>query len=320
MAIGGLFGNQAANEDSQSQQAMIDAQMAGFNLSSPYLSNLYSGANNAYNNMLTSGPYTGDTLAGQNPYTTNTYNEMGSSSGGFMDNASALSNSGAGFGGNYQDLYNTAVGGGAMDKAKEYALNNSQGLIDSAMRDDARTLTESTLPGIGRNASASGNTNSTMKGVREAIAERGYGDRYADTSSTIQGNLIDQSLSQQQREATNAYNANSGLANAYSTGMNSFGTAANYGVGAGSGLSAYEQAKLDDAENKYNNELNFDFNALNNFGGVMSGAPTAHGTVDANMVNTTAGTVGGAMSGWGMGGKAQDYYSNNPWSMKGWWN
>ena len=63
---------------------------------------------------------------------------------------------GAGFGSNYGDLYNQAMGGNAMQNAIDYATANRGGLVDAALRDSTRQLTEQTLPGINRAASATG--------------------------------------------------------------------------------------------------------------------------------------------------------------------
>ena len=86
------------------------------------------------------------------------------------------------------------------------------------LRDSTRQLTEQTLPGINRAASATGNTNSSRAGIADALATRGYQDRAADVSADITNTLMNQSLAQQQRDFANAMSANQGLANAFGTG------------------------------------------------------------------------------------------------------
>ena len=92
--------------------------------------------------------------------------------------------------------------------------------MDAALRDSTRQLTEQTLPGINRAASATGNTNSSRAGIADALATRAYQDRAADVSADITNTLMNQSLAQQQRDFANAMSANQGLANAFGTGMN----------------------------------------------------------------------------------------------------
>jgi len=181
------------------------------------------------------------------------------------------------------------------------------------MRDDVRTLQEDTLTGINKAASGSGNVNSSRAGVADALANRAVDDRRGYLDTVVQKDLRNQYLGQYNTDAKAAMAANAGLANAFGTGMGAIGTAADYGTGAGNALSAYEQAKLNDAKNKYNEALNFNFNALNNFGGVMSGAPTSVSGIQPNNVDPFAAGVGGAMAGWGAGGKFGNWMQNQPW-------
>ena len=49
---GGLMGMSAANKQQKAQQAAIQAQMAGFNLAKPYISDMYRGGTDALNAAL----------------------------------------------------------------------------------------------------------------------------------------------------------------------------------------------------------------------------------------------------------------------------
>ena len=306
----------AANKQKDAMDKATDANMAGFNLSRPYLEQLYGGAGSAYTDYLNKGPYSGNTLAGPNPFAINAYNKIGGMSGGLMDNAFNMANTGAGFGSNYQDMYNKAMGGGALNEASQYALDNKDALVDAAMRDDVRNLNENTLTGINKAASGSGNVNSSRAGVADALANRAVDDRRGYLDTVVQKDLRNQYLGQYNTDAKAAMAANAGLANAFNTGLGAIGTSADYGTGAGNALSAYEQAKLNDAKNKYNENLNFGFNALNNFGGVMSGAPTSVSGIQPNNVDPFAAGVGGAMAGWGAGGEFGNWMQNQPWMNK----
>lgn len=315
-AIGGLFGNQAANQDYKAKQAQIEAQMAGFNLSKPYLEQIYGGASDAYQNMLAQGPYSGQTLAGPNPYATSAYNTMGGYSPALMSNAFNMANNNAGFSNNYQDIYNKAIAGNQVQDAQNYAIENSQPLVDAAMRDTRRTLEEQTLPGINLAASGSGNPNSSRAGIADSRAIEAYNDRASDVGVAIQDQLMGRYLSQGNTNTANAMNATGGMANAYQTGLSALGTAGNYGTAAGNALQGYDQAALDDAQNNYNTNLNFGMDTVGSFNNIMQGKPTGYGNVSANMVNRPSATMGGIISGYGMGGQLfgnNQSFSTPPW-------
>ena len=89
---------------------------------------------------------------------------------------------------------------------------NTEPLLAAAMRDPFRQLTEQTLPGIDRSASATGNTNSSRAGVSEALANRAFADRSADMGASIQDRLIDRSMKAQQAQLSNMTAANKNLA------------------------------------------------------------------------------------------------------------
>src|SRR3546814_1157695 len=80
--------------------------------------------------------------------------------------------------------------------AQQYADNpHVQGMIDANSRDVVRNLNEETLPGIDRQATATGGINSSRAGVAAGIAQRGAEDRIADISSTIRGDAYNRGLS-----------------------------------------------------------------------------------------------------------------------------
>ena len=75
-AIGGLLSNSAAKRQQRAQQAAIDAQMAGFNLAKPYISDMYRGGTDALNASLEAGYYGGPTYAGLNQTQQDALNSM----------------------------------------------------------------------------------------------------------------------------------------------------------------------------------------------------------------------------------------------------
>lgn len=313
--IGGVLSNNAANKEAKAMDKATEANMAGFNMAKPYLNEMYGGASNAYKDYLAAGAYSGDTLAQPNAYATNAYNTMGGYSPALMSNAYNMANNNAGFSNNYQDLYNNAIGGGQLKNAQDYANANSQPLVDSALRDTRRTLEEDTLTGINRGASASGNANSSRAGIADSRAIEAYNDRAADVDIAIKDQLMNRYLTQNNINTNNAFNATSGMGNAYNTGMGALGTAGDYGTTAGNALMNYENMALADAKNKYNDNLNFGFNALNNYNSVLGGAPTSVSGIRPNLVDPMSATLGGAMSGAGVGGKFSNYLGGMPFAQ-----
>src|SRR3546814_8743851 len=88
-------------------------------------------------------------------------------------------------------------------------------MIDANSRDVVRNLNEETLPGIDRQATATGGINSSRAGVAAGIAQRGAEDRIADISSTIRGDAYNRgpSLAQGDRGAQlGALSTSAGLA------------------------------------------------------------------------------------------------------------
>lgn len=80
-----------------------------------------------------------------------------------------------------QDL-NAALRGAAMGYVDQTRV---QSQVDAATRDVARTLGESTLPGLNARAAAGGNLNSSRAGAAESVARRAAEDRAADLASGI---------------------------------------------------------------------------------------------------------------------------------------
>lgn len=241
---------------------------AAFNAILPALTTGVSGSIGLWNQTNANPAYTGQRVAGLNPFQTNSANTLGSFSGGFTPSATnaasglGFSNIGAGmdFGSNAQDIFNRA----SMDPtqsiigaAGQYANNPYvDGLIDASSRYVTRNLFEQQLPGINRAASGTGNLNSTRAGVESAIATRGAADRLADISSGIRsqffGKGLDMGQSQFNQNLQNMMSSNQDLMRAGQFGMDALsGTQniANAGFGqgqlAGDVFRGFDQANLD---------------------------------------------------------------------------
>jgi hypothetical protein len=212
--------------------------------------------------------FSGQRVAGLNPFQSNSANMLG----GFADRFTPMAQTGAanlgfsnlgagmGFGNNAQSIFNRFSGDPTQQilaNAGQYANNPYvDGLISASSRDVVRDLYENQLPGVGLRASGSGNTNSTRAGVESAILQRGAADRLADMSSQIRsqffGQGLDASRAQYNQNLANMLQANQGLMQAGQFGLDSLGNAQNlaqtgFGQGqmAGGLFQGQNQAELD---------------------------------------------------------------------------
>ncbi len=301
--IGGFMGNKAAKRQNARDAARDAMQMMPYTDARPYTTGLYSQGQDALNDALATGAYSGQTLADMNRQQREAIGMGENSAGQGYQDALGFMGTGRGFAGNYGNLYNQAQQD-MLGNAIGYASNNVQPLLREAMRNDYRNLYENQLPATGLSAMASGNTNSSRRGVREAILERGLQDREADTATSLQDMLIGRSLNAQQNQFSNSMEANRNLANVYNTGFANTGTAADRLSTAGGMLRGDEQAQLDDARSNFDNQRDFAMNQLVNYNaGILGRTPTSIGTLTGQTANPTMAGLSGAMTGFGFGQK-----------------
>jgi hypothetical protein len=298
---GGLLGRSGAKADRKAQQAQLDAQMEGYNFSKPYIQRSYDRAEGALNDVLDQGAYTGQTYANQNPYFSAGNHYMGGMGAMGAQGAFDINQAGKGFAQNYNDLYNQTQGD-RIKTAQDYAIENSGGLVNAAMRDDLRNLQENTLTGIDQAASGSGNMNSSRAGVAEAVANRGFADRQADMTANIQDRLMDRSMNAQNRQFQDAMMANQGVANSYFGGIGAMRDMGGFMTGAGNNLMGYQQGYLDDQRRRYEDQRDFALNQNMKYqGGILNNAVyNSAQNVNAPTASSAAGGLGGALSGIGL--------------------
>ena len=174
------------------------------------------------------------------------------------------------------------------------------------MRDDKRTLTEQTLPGINKMASGTGNANSSRAGVADALANRAYDDRLADVRTDVFNSLRDAKLNQSNTEfgqgmtaLTNAGVANNQMGNAFTTGSNLATAGGNMAFGAGSNQQGFDQAQLDADRQQYDYTTGYDYNLGKDYGGFLAGGSPGSGNYQANYNSPMMGFGTGAMAGMG---------------------
>lgn len=307
--VGGYMSNQAAKKQAGAMAEANRLNNMGYLDAQPYIQAGYRGGRDALNKMIDMGAYSGDRYANlndmQNTGLNNQFN-FGNTTYRYGRN---LADQAQGFAGNFGNLYNQAMGGGAMDNALAYADANTGALTDAALRDSTRMLTQNTLPGINRAASASGNANSSRAGVADAIAMRDYNDRAADTAAGIRNNLVNQSLAQQQRDFGNAMSANQGLAGAFGTGVNTGNTGLSNMINAGAGFQKDAQQQLNTDRAAFEDQRDFDMNAYTRYmSGILGRAPMSPGGYQANTVDPTSATISGMVTGAGVGGNLANYF------------
>ena len=306
-AAGGYFGGKQAAD---AQKAAAEMQAEGFRFHKPYLERSYDAAEGYLADSQEKGAYKGQTYAGQNPYSAAGNHYMGGMGAMGAQGAFDITQAGQGFANNYQDLYQSSQGD-RLQNAQDYAIENSGGLVNAAMRDDRRNLQENTLTGIDQAASGSGNMNSSRAGVAEAVANRGFDDRRADTTSMINRDLMNQSLSQQNQQFKDQMLANQGLQQSYSQGINSMGAMGDFMTGAGQNLRGYEQGYLNDQRGRFENDRDFALNQQIKYQQGILGQ--AGNNSPQNPVQETAspiaGMFGGAMQGASAGMGFGDWYS-----------
>ena len=301
-AIGGYSANKSAKERRSSIEQDRTDRMEGYNFSKPYIQRSYDRAEGALNDSLEQGAYQGQTYADQNPYFQAGNHYMGGMGAMGGQGAFDVMQQGQGFANNYAALYQQG-GADRMQKAQDYAIANSDGLVNAAMRDDRRQLTEQTLPGINMASSGGGNINSSRAGMADAIANRGYDDRKADVTAGIQQNLMGQSINQQNQQFADQMRANQGLQQSYGQGINAMNQFGNMMTGAGNNFMNYQQGYLNDQRNRYEDQRDFALDQNIKYqGGILNNA--VYNTTPGNTPekpNTLMSTLGGMGSGFSAG-------------------
>ena len=314
--IGGAMGLMGANKQAKAMDNANAANMASFNMYRPYVESNLGAADSALGGVLSQGSYQGDTLAGPNQFSVNTANNMGRIGNVMQNTGSNIMGQTTGLGQNASDLYSQymgmadSAGQDRMATAMDYANNNVDALADVALRDSRRNLASNLQQG-NLNASGTGNMNSSRAGVADAIARRDFDDRAADVRTSLQNQLIDRSLQQQQRQFSDrgdalnaASQANQGIMGAYGMGMNAAGEGANFGMNAGNFLQQQEQNRLDDMRNRFERDRDFEFDMRERYGqGILSQGGTTSNRTAINRVDPAQAAMGGAMGGFGFQNK-----------------
>ena len=304
--VGGAASYAGASKQADAADAASRRQMAGFELSKPFVSRMYTNAESYLDDGLQRGNYDGQTLAGFNPYSQQGYDYLGNTGQQMMGQPANFMQTTGNFANNAAGLYDQAQRGQTLDNATAYATNpaNYGSLLDAAMRDDTRRLQEQTLPGINQSAMATNNANSSRAGVADAIASRGYNDRRADVGANIQQQLMDRSIQQQNQDYSNAVSANNNLASIYGNAFGMQGQIGDRMAGAGAQLQSREAAELQDQRSRFEQDRDFGMDQYIKYNaGILNNAQMQSPQNPVmNTVDPTAAAIGGAMSAYGLAG------------------
>lgn len=301
--IGGVMGQKSAKADRKAQAEANRLNNMGYTDAQPYIKGAYSGGQKALNDALAQGYYGGPTFAGFNDQmNTGLNNRFNLGTAGF-NNANNFMNNGAQFANNADALYRMASNDNLAD-AQQYATNNSQSLIDAAMRGADRNLNEVQLPGLNRMAAGSGNTNNSRSGLAEAVMRRANAETYADTATNVNRGLMSDYMDNRNNMFRNMTGANTNLGNLFTQGFNLGNSATGMQTGVGGAFQGNTQAGFDDARQRFEGERDFAGDQYNKFmSGVMGRAPMNPAGYQTNYHNPTMGALSGAQAGFGFGGK-----------------
>jgi hypothetical protein len=188
-----------------------------------------------------------------------------------------------------------------LNDAQKFANNPAhQGMVDAAMLDARRQVSEQALPQVARNAAATGNVNSSRRAIREGILERGLAETGAGISANLRGNAWNTGVGVGQQNQQNALQA--AMARVQG-GNQAVGAGVNAGTGAVqqqsglydianrgiAGQQAGAQAGLDDQMKSWEFGTNSPFAGLNNFYNIV-GNKSWGGTTNTMGTSTSTGT------------------------------
>lgn len=316
--VGGLMANSAAKKQANAINKANEQNNQYINAAMPYIKDQLGNVSGFYNDMMEKGPYTGAYYAGPNDMQTAANNAMYGFGMGNLGLGQDLMNQAGGFADNASSLFDQyssmADRPDMMSKATDYATENMNPIVEAMMRDDKRQLTEQTLPGINRAASASGNPNSSRAGVADALANRAFDDRKADVSTSVFNDLRNASLNQSNTEFTQAMNAlrgagaaNTTLGNAFTTGTNLATAGGNMALGAGNNQNTWDQGQIDADRANYDYLNNYGYDLGKDYMGFLTGN-NIKGNYAANKIDPTMSGIQGAIQGFGFGNNMMNQF------------
>jgi hypothetical protein len=199
--------------------------------------------------------------------------------------------------------------------------------VRAAMQGARETARDITMPGIEMNAAATGNTNSTRTGIAQGLVERGLAEQSANLNNSLSSQAFKDALGLAQTQAQ----GNNSDKLAALTGQGSIGNAAagtgntsqnssvqnmitqlSAAAAGGAGLTAGQQAQLDNALKQYQAGVSAPYAPLQQLMSIIggnygmttnsNGTETTHSESTPSPLSVGAGILGAGTSLFGSGG------------------
>lgn len=235
--VSGVAGYASAGEQADATKEAAATANSPWSAAQPYLSGEFGNEQDALNNALNMGTYSGERVAALNPYQTQGADSAAAYANGngtntanqFYNSGTGMMNSGQNYGTNAQSLFNQAQ----QDPTQSFYQNGTnlatsslaQQMTDAANLNVSRDLNETQLPSLALQAAGNGNTDSTRTGISQALLQSQAQQNMLQNATNIQSQLfntgVNTSQNQYNQNFSNALNANNQSANAYQLGGNS---------------------------------------------------------------------------------------------------
>lgn len=301
------------------QQSTSNSQP--WSVQQPYLENAFKQAQSAYDNQTKQGAYSGDYVAAPNANQYTAANtQFNTAMGQSTANNAAIGNQAY----NLMGTGNAATGGALAGYGNFLAGNNAQGLtdqanaiakgfdvqgaVDSATRIATRNAAENVLPSLYRGAAAGGNLNSDRTALAEGVVNRGLQENAQGLAASLMnqnyqtGLSAAQGLNSQNLSALGALGSigqslgQSGL-NALSTNINNSGAIANQAQEGANTVQQLDQSKLTNDIQKFSEQQNFPWQALQNYMGIVGGQNWGGTTNSTTTTNPSGWSIAGGLLG-----------------------
>ena len=188
------------------------------------------------------------------------------------------------------------------------------GQVSNAMLPALQQARDVTMPGIEQHAAIGGNINSTRTGIADGLVQRGLAEQSAGLGATLRNAAYTHGLDLASNNANTGNQQNLGaLTSAGSIGNTAAATGVNAGTQSvntqgmlsgeaatgGTGLTAAQQAILDNNTQKYQAQISSPFDALKQYMGVVgtnNWGSSSNGTSNTTSTPSAWDTISGLMS------------------------
>ncbi|HEP6278460.1 TPA: hypothetical protein VDA67_001896 [Burkholderia vietnamiensis] len=338
-AVAGAAGSVISSQNQADAAASAAANAnAPWSAAQPYISGEFKNAQDALHAAQGMGTYSGERVAGLNPYQTQGANQTAAWANGngqntanqFFNTGMGMTGAGSAYGTNAQNLLTSAQGANPMqsfiDAGSQLANSSTtQGMIDAANLSVSRDLNESALPTLAVNAAGAGNTDSTRTGVAQAILQSHAQQNMLANAQQIQGQMFNTGMSAAQNQFNanqqHALDANQQLGSAFQMGSSALlnGQQANGNnfdqLNAAGGLFQNQQQSQDQAAyQKFQEDQTTPLNLIGQYMNVINGkwgGPAVSSVGPSVAGGAIQGALGGGMMGAGLAGKLGGYGSSS---------